>query len=116
MISIKGFISLPKAQRKFIEEYLEMISSFQFDIETYRGEQNNLAIQNTDLWIESYIELMPELQEFRNLVRSEMNRLEIKKHPLYTYDKKFNHYYYSNIKKIEELKNSLIINKKEAEA
>lgn len=107
MISIKGFISLPKAQRKFIEEYLEMINSFQFKIETYRGTQNNLAIQNTDLWIESYIELVPELQEFRDFVRSEMDRLGIEKHPYYTYDKKFNHYYYSNIRKIEELQNSL---------
>lgn len=72
MVSIKGFTSLPEEQRKFVSEYLDMINSFQFGIKTYRGQQDDLPIKNTDLWIESYIEIIPDLQEFRDLIHSEM--------------------------------------------
>ena len=107
MISIKGFMEIPVEQRKFVADYLEMIDSFHFKIETYRGSQDDLPIQNTDLWIESYIDMIPELQEFRDHVRSEMERLGIEKHPYYTYQKKYNHYYYSNKRALEKLRESL---------
>lgn len=104
---IKGFLALPKEQREFLKEYLDMINSFQFNVETYRGKKDDLPIQNTDLWIESYIDFIPDLQEFRNYVRSEMARLGIEKHPFYTYRKEFNHYYYSNKRDVEELEKSI---------
>lgn len=107
MISIKGFTSLPEEQRKFVSEYLDRINSFQFEIKTYRGQQNDLPIQNTDLWIESYIEIIPDLQEFRDLVLSEMQKLGINKHPYYTYRKEYNHFYISNKREIEQLQVSL---------
>jgi len=107
MINIKGFVKIPAEQRKFINDFLNMFFSFQFNVEIYRGPLDNLPIQNTDLWIESYIELVPDLQEFRDYVRSEMERLGIEKHPNYAYQKKFNHYYYSNERTIEKLRNSI---------
>lgn len=107
MISIKGFMEIPVEQRKFVVDYLEMIDLFHFKTETYRDKQDDLPIQNTDLWIESYIDMIPELQEFRDHVRSEMERLGIEKHPYYTYQKKYNYYYYSNKRTLEGLRESL---------
>ncbi len=110
IIPIKCLFTLPKEQRKFIEEYLDMVNSFQFHIETYgieKGfvaeERNNLAIKNTDLWIEAYIDIFPQLQEFRDYVRNEMERLGIERHPDFAYRKDGNHYYYSHKRIIEEL-------------
>lgn len=97
----------PSEQRKFVIDYLQMIDSFHFKIDTYRGFQDNLPIQNTDLWIESYIDIIPELQEFRDYVRGEMERLGISRHPNYTYTKQYNHYYYSNKRALERLQCSI---------
>lgn len=109
MISIQGFTQMDKEQVAFISDYLDMINSFRFKIETYqgRGEKDDLPIQNTDLWIESYIDIVPELQEFRDMVLGEMERLGIKKHPFYVYRKEYNHYYYSNKGTIERLRDSV---------
>lgn len=64
MVNIKGFIQLPDKQRNFICDYLDMLNSFRFNIKTYGGKNDDLPIQNTDLWIEAYIDIVPELQEF----------------------------------------------------
>lgn len=109
---LSDLLSQPKEQREFFSEYLDMIRSVQFSIETYRGQQDNLSIQNTDLWIESYIELVPGLQVFRDFLRNEMKRLGIDKHPDFAYKKDFNHYYTSNIHKIKELQDSFKDSKK----
>lgn len=110
-ISIKGLLNIQREQRDFIADYIDTINSFNFHIETYgfekgdkQKERNDLAIKNTDLWIESYIDMFPDLQEFRDLVRSEMDRLKIERHPNYAYGKTVNHYYYSNKRKIEKLR------------
>lgn len=107
MISIQGFTQLQKPHRMFIVDYLDMINMFEFHIETYQGQKDDLPIQNTDLWIESYIDIVPELQEFRDLVHREMERLGVKKHPYYVYQKKYNHYYYSNKGTIERFRDSV---------
>lgn len=107
MMNILGLLLLPKEQRKFLNDYFDMVSSFQFHVKTYRGKGDNLPIQNADLWIESYIDIIPDLQDFRDYVRKEMERLGIEKHPDHTYDKKYNHYSYSNAHTIQQLSDSL---------
>lgn len=107
MISIQGFTLLQKRHQRFIVNYLDMINTFQFHIETYQGHKDDLPIQNTDLWIECYIDIVPDLQEFRDLIHREMDRLGVKKHPYYVYQKEYNHYYYSNKGTIERLRDSL---------
>ncbi|WP_352423454.1 hypothetical protein [Proteiniphilum sp.] len=104
MIPIKDLITAPEEILDFIKDYVGKIKSFQFMIEAYRGKNDNLPIQNMDLWIESYIDIIPELLEFRNHVRSEMERLGIERHPDYVYGKDFNHYYHSNKAAIESLR------------
>lgn len=108
MVNIKGFIQLPDEQRNFICDYLDMLNSFRFNIKTYGGKNDDLPIQNTDLWIEAYIDIVPELQEFRDMVLSEMENLLIKKHPYYVYQKEHNHWYYSNKGAIEKLRESVL--------
>lgn len=107
MINIKGIINMPAEQRKFIADYLDAINTFFFHIETYQGYRDDLPIQNTDLWIESYIDIVPDLQEFRDMVHSEMKRLGIRKHIDCVYEKQFNHFYYSNKRTIEKLRESI---------
>ena len=107
MFSIKGFFELPETQRKFMSDYLDMINTFRFTIKHYRVKIDDLAIQNTDLWIESYIHIVPELQEFRDFVRNEMARLGIERHPKFVYKEDANHYFYTNKREIEKLKDSL---------
>lgn len=107
MIPIKEVLQMPVEQRAFLFDYLGKLNSFQFNIEHYRGKEDDLPLQNLDLWIECYIDILTELQEFREKLFCEMNRLGIEKHPDYVYDKEFNHYYDSNQRKVDRLKKSL---------
>jgi len=107
LFSINNLYNLPREMRDFIADYIDTINTFDFNVSTHRGAKDDLGIQNMDLWIEAYIDIFPQLEGFRSLVRTEMKRLNIDKHPNYAYDKAGNHYYYSNIKKIEKLRNLL---------
>jgi hypothetical protein len=107
IFSVTDLFNISREKRDFICDYIDTINGFFFRIKTYNGPKDDLGIQNTDLWIESYIDIVPDLQEFRKLVRAEMKRLGIERLPDYTYDKKINHFYYSNMRKLEELRLSL---------
>jgi hypothetical protein len=104
---LKEILRTSNQKRDFISDYIGMIKSFQFEVETYHISKKELPLQNTDLWIECYIDMFPALQEFRDYVRSEIQRLNIELHPDYVYDKSFNHYYYSRKRTIEALRESL---------
>jgi hypothetical protein len=106
---LKDLFNIPREMRDFIADYIDTVNTFNFNVSTYRGAKDDLRIQNIDLWIESYIEIIPELQEFRNFVRIEMKRLDIPKFPDYVYDKKINHFFYTNTRKLEKL--STLLNK-----
>ncbi len=107
MIPIKEVFQLTTEKRAFLYDYIDRINSFQFNIEHYRGREDDLPLQNLDLWIECYIVILPELQEFRDKLYAEMQRLGIDKHPSYVYGKDFNHYYGTNLRKVERLIKSL---------
>lgn len=108
MISIKGLLQMPRAQRDFIFDYLDKIVTFSEEVKIYEmgGNKNVNPIRNADLWIEAYIGMVPELQEFRDYVRDEMKRLGIEPWPEYTYNEVYNHFVYSNKKKLEKFKKS----------
>lgn len=108
MISIKGLLHAPKAQRDFICDYLDEIKSFKEYMKMYQGEfKNATPIRNVDLWIEAYIGMVPDLQEFRDYVRDEMKRLGIEPWPEYTYNEVYNHFVYSNKLKLDKFKSTL---------